>query len=102
MNTSLSWIKEYVPDLECTDQEYMDAMTLSGTKVEGYEQLDKNQIIPKGKVIMTWGEWRMVRDYIIILEGKLHIATGQTFGSIREEMTKIFGIEKVKEFYDKK
>ena len=21
MNTSLSWIKEYVPDLECTDQE---------------------------------------------------------------------------------
>ncbi len=42
MNTALSWIKAYVPDLTCTDQEYMDAMTLSGTKVEGYEKLDKN------------------------------------------------------------
>lgn len=42
MNTSLNWIKVYVPDLECTDQEYMDAMTLSGTKVEGYNALDKD------------------------------------------------------------
>ena len=42
MNTALSWIKAYVPDLACTDQEYMDAMTLSGTKVEGYTRLDKN------------------------------------------------------------
>ena len=42
MNTALSWIKAYVPELECTDQEYMDAMTLSGTKVEGYSRLDKN------------------------------------------------------------
>ncbi len=42
MNTALSWIKAYVPDLEATAQEYTDAMTLSGTKVEGYERLDKN------------------------------------------------------------
>jgi len=40
MNTSLSWIKAYVPDLAVTAQEYTDAMTLSGTKVEGYECLD--------------------------------------------------------------
>ena len=40
MNTSLSWIKAYVPDLDVTAQEYTDAMTLSGTKVEGYEALD--------------------------------------------------------------
>ena len=40
MNTSLSWIKKYVPDLDVTAQEYTDAMTLSGTKVEGYEKLD--------------------------------------------------------------
>lgn len=40
MNTSLSWIKMYVPDLDVTAQEYTDAMTLSGTKVEGYEKLD--------------------------------------------------------------
>ena len=42
MNTSLSWIKAYVPDLDCTAQEYTDAMTLTGTKVEGFERLDKN------------------------------------------------------------
>ena len=40
MNTSLSWIKAYVPGLDVTAQEYTDAMTLSGTKVEGYEELD--------------------------------------------------------------
>lgn len=42
MNTSFSWIKDYVPDLDCTAQEYMDAMTLSGTKCEGYKEFDKN------------------------------------------------------------
>ena len=42
MNTPLSWIKAYVPDLDVTPREYMDAMTLSGTKVEGYESFDKN------------------------------------------------------------
>lgn len=30
----------YVPDLDVSAQEYTDAMTLSGTKVEGYEKLD--------------------------------------------------------------
>ncbi len=42
MNTALSWIKAYVPELDVTPQEYTDAMTLTGTKVEGYECLDKN------------------------------------------------------------
>ena len=42
MNTALSWIKAYVPDLDVTAQEYTDAMTLTGTKVEGFECLDKN------------------------------------------------------------
>ncbi|MCI9140618.1 phenylalanine--tRNA ligase subunit beta [bacterium 1XD42-8] len=42
MNTPLSWIKAYVPELQCTDQEYVDAMTMSGTKVESYVRLDKN------------------------------------------------------------
>ena len=42
MDTSLSWIKAYVPDLNCSAQEYTDAMTLSGTKVEGYKEFDKN------------------------------------------------------------
>ncbi len=42
MNTPLSWIKVYVPELDCIDRAYCDAMTLSGTKVEGFERLDKN------------------------------------------------------------
>ena len=42
MNTPLSWIKAYVPELEVTDQGFMDAMTLSGSKVEMYTRLDKN------------------------------------------------------------
>ena len=40
MDTSLSWIKAYVPELDVTAQEYTDAMTLSGTKVEGFTKLD--------------------------------------------------------------
>ena len=40
MNTSFSWIKANVPELDVTAQQYTDAMTLSGTKVEGFERLD--------------------------------------------------------------
>ncbi|MBQ4521543.1 MAG: phenylalanine--tRNA ligase subunit beta [Lachnospiraceae bacterium] len=42
MNTPLSWIKAYVPDLDCTVQEYVDKMTLSGSHVESYVKFDKN------------------------------------------------------------
>ena len=42
MNTSLKWIKDLVSGLDCTPQEYMDAMTLSGSKVEGYENMDED------------------------------------------------------------
>ena len=40
MNTTYSWIKAYVPDLDVTAQEYTDAMTLTGTKVEGFVKAD--------------------------------------------------------------
>ena len=42
MNTPLSWIKAYVPDLDCTAREYTDAMTLTGTKVENFINLDED------------------------------------------------------------
>ena len=42
MNTPLSWIKEMVPGLDCTPVEYMDAMTLSGSKAESAQYFDKN------------------------------------------------------------
>ena len=42
MRTSLKWIKDLVPGLECTPQEYTDAMTLSGSKVEFFTEMDAN------------------------------------------------------------
>ena len=43
MRTSLKWIKDLVPGIEdLTPQEYLDAMTLSGSKGEYYVELDKN------------------------------------------------------------
>ena len=42
MNTTLSWIKAYVPDLDVTAQEYTDAMTLTGTKVENFTRADED------------------------------------------------------------
>jgi phenylalanyl-tRNA synthetase beta chain len=42
MDASLNWIKAYVPELETTSQDFCDAMTLSGTKVESFTVRDKN------------------------------------------------------------
>ena len=42
MNTSLAWLKASVPDLDVEAQEFADAMTLSGSKVEGYEKKDED------------------------------------------------------------
>ena len=43
MRTSLKWIKDLVPGIEdLTPQEYLDAMTLSGSKGEYNVELDKN------------------------------------------------------------
>ena len=36
MNLSREWLSEFT-DIKATDKEYCDAMTLSGSKVEGYE-----------------------------------------------------------------
>ncbi|MDD4370638.1 MAG: phenylalanine--tRNA ligase subunit beta [Anaerostipes sp.] len=52
MNTPISWIKAYVPDLECSIQEYVDKMTLSGSNVENYVELDENlEKIVVGKIL---------------------------------------------------
>lgn len=42
MNTSKEWLLSYIDNLEVSDREYTDAMTLSGSKVEGFVRLDKN------------------------------------------------------------
>ena len=42
MDTPISWIKAYVPDLDCSVEEYTDKMTLSGSNMESVTLLDKN------------------------------------------------------------
>ena len=80
MNTALSWIKAYVPELECSGQEYLDALTLSGTKVETYECLDKNlKDIYVGQILSR--ERHHDADKLIICQvdlgdKKLQIVTG--------------------------
>ena len=67
MNTSLSWIKMYVPDLDCSAQEYCDAMTLSGTKVEGFTRLDRDlEKIVVGKIISL--EKHPDSDHLVICQ----------------------------------
>ena len=52
MNTPISWIKAYVPDLDVTPQEFVDRITLSGSHVENYNQYDKNlDKIVVGKIL---------------------------------------------------
>ncbi len=52
MNTPISWIKAYVPDLNVGPQEFVDRITLSGSHVENYNQYDKNlEKIVVGKVL---------------------------------------------------
>ncbi len=52
MNTPLSWIKAYVPDLDVTPQEFVDRITLSGSHVEGHKVYNKNlEKIVVGKIL---------------------------------------------------
>ena len=52
MNTPISWIKAYVPDLDVPVQEFVDKITLSGSHVENYKEYDKNlEKIVVGKVL---------------------------------------------------
>jgi phenylalanyl-tRNA synthetase beta chain len=88
MNTSLSWIKRYVPGLDVTAQEYADAMTLSGTKVEGYERLDRDlKDIVVGRVVKT--EKHPDADHLVICQvdigtKTIQIVTGAP--NVHEEM----------------
>ena len=51
MNLPISWLKEYV-DLDCTTQEFMDEITLSGSKVESLTVMGKDiDGITTGKVL---------------------------------------------------
>ncbi len=80
MRVSLNWIKDYV-DINVNTRDYTEAMTMSGTKVESFENLgDDVQNIVVGKIIST--EKHPDSDHLIICqidiseENKLQIVTG--------------------------
>lgn len=76
MNTPLSWVKAYVPELNVTAQEYTDGMTLSGTKVENYEKLDADlEKIVVGKILKI--ERHPDADKLIICQVQIK-ADGET------------------------
>lgn len=82
MRTSLNWIKALVPGIaDIGPKEYMDAMTLSGSKGEYYTELDKNlEKIVVGKVLSI--EKHPDADHLVICqvdvgqEKPLQIVTG--------------------------
>ena len=82
MNASLSWIKAYVPELDVSYQEFRDAMTLSGTKVESYRAFDadlENIII--GKILKI--EQHPDADRLVVCQvdtgtEQIQIVTGAT------------------------
>lgn len=76
MNTSYSWIKMYVPDLDVSAQEYFDGMTLSGTKGETYTVLDKNlKIIVVGRIVSI--EPHPNADHLVICQVDIGTETTQ-------------------------
>lgn len=64
-----------------------------------YEQLDKTEKVAKGKVVLEHSAFKMLCDYILVLESTVYNTTNKTFKSIPEEMTKLLGEEKVKQYY---
>lgn len=90
MDTALSWIKAYVPDLDVTPSEYTDAMTLTGTKVEGYKELDKNlEKIVVGEILSI--EKHPDADKLIICQvdvgnEKIQIVTGASNVSVGDKV----------------
>lgn len=51
MNLPMSWLNDYI-DIDVTPKEYSDRMTMSGSKVEGFENMGENvQNVVAGKVL---------------------------------------------------
>lgn len=80
MNTPISWIKAYVPDLDVDINDFVDRMTLSGSHVEGFDKKDKNlEKIVVGKIEQI--EKHPDADKLIICQvnigaGTIQIVTG--------------------------
>ena len=66
MKVSLNWIKDYA-DINVSTRDYTEAMTMSGTKVEGYEKLGEDiQNVVVGRILST--EIHPDSDHLIICQ----------------------------------
>nr|MCR5794125.1 phenylalanine--tRNA ligase subunit beta [Solobacterium sp.] len=82
MNTPLSWIKAYVPGLACTDQEYNDRMTMTGTKVDGMYRTDRNlEKIVVGKILDI--QPHPDADKLVVCQVDVGAAAGNETGHIQ-------------------
>ena len=111
----------YVPDLDVTAQEYTDAMTLSGTKVEGFTRLDADldkifrplensrtseMLLGKEKARLrnTPRHASWLRIYAIKLEPGIYIITGgaikltRTMQEREHTLVELARMEKVRRF----
>ena len=77
MVTSLNWIKALVPGIkDVQEHEFRDAMTMSGTKVEGYTVLNKNlERIVVGEILSV--EKHPHADHLVVCQVNVGDHTAQ-------------------------
>lgn len=66
-----------------------------------YTHKEETISLPKDKVVVDYDDFHMMRDYITLLEGTLHLHTNKTFGTIEEELKQTFGEERFNKIYNK-
>ena len=77
----MSWLKEYV-EIECSPEEYASALTMSGSKVEGIENVGEDiQNVVVGKIISI--DRHPDADKLVVCQvdagdGQVQIVTGAT------------------------
>ena len=106
MNTSMNWLKAYVPELSATGKEFRDRMTLVGNKVETMEDLGENlEKIVTGKILSI--EKHPDADHLLICQvdiGKetLQIVTGAPNVAVGQVVPVVLDGGKVKGNHDGK
>ncbi len=81
MKVPMSWLKEYV-EIECSPEEYASALTMSGSKVEGIENVGEDiQNVVVGKIISI--DRHPDADKLVVCQvdagdGQVQIVTGAT------------------------
>ena len=66
MNLPMSWLNDYM-DIDVTPKEYSDRLTMTGSKVEGWENMGESvQNVVAGKVLTCEPFYSALRSYMRI------------------------------------